>query len=154
MDVIVAGAAIIRGYRLFVARRSRPASQAGYWELPGDRLADGEDEPAALEREFTTEFGVPLSCVDHILGDRALLAWRDEHDDGHDATLRVWRCQFSSELDDADGQPRPSMTAYDESRWVDIDELDSVGPWRDADRLAADEIADYYRNDQTWQTAD
>jgi 8-oxo-dGTP diphosphatase len=150
VDVVVAGAAIIREYRLFVARRSRPASVAGYWELPGDRLADGEDERAALEREFTTEFGVPVNCVDHILGDRALLAWRDHDDEAREATLRVWRCQ----LPGGTGDLWPSMYAYDEAGWVDIDELDSVGPWRDADRLAAGEIADYYRHDETWQVAD
>ncbi|MPZ85057.1 MAG: NUDIX domain-containing protein [Actinophytocola sp.] len=156
MDVIVAGAAIIRDNRLFVARRSQPASMSGYWELPGDQLRADEDERAALQREFTTEFGVNVNCVDRILGDRAILAWRDSDDVGTDATLRIWRCQFPSEasFDITLGDPRPNMYVYDESHWVDIDELDSIGPWRDADRLAADEIADYYRSDEAWQVAD
>jgi 8-oxo-dGTP diphosphatase len=150
--VTVAGAAIVRSHHLFVARRSRPASMAGYWELPGDHLHDDEDERAALEREFTTEFGISLSCVDHILGDRALPDWRDERDENHDATLRIWRCQLPAGYQ-GDG-PRPNLYRYDDAGWIPIDELDSVGPWRAADRLAADEIADFYRNDQIWQVAD
>lgn len=157
-EVIVAGAAIIKNYRLFVARRSRPQSVSGFWELPGDQLGENEDEQAALQREFTTEFSISLRCVDRILSDRRLLTWPAEEDGeaiGH-ATLRVWRCQLPSEatLDVELGEPRPNMYAYDEARWVDVDDLDAVGPWRDADRLMAEEIADYYRSDETWQSAD
>lgn len=153
----MAGAAIIRGSRLFVARRSRPQSMSGYWELPGDEVRAEEDEHTALQREFTTEFSVSLRCVDRILSDRKLQTWPSE--DGEStgaATLRVWRCQLPSEstFDTELGEPRPNMYSYDEARWLDIDDLDAVGPWRDADRLMAEEIADYYRNDDIWQSAD
>ncbi|HEU5469427.1 MAG TPA: NUDIX domain-containing protein [Actinophytocola sp.] len=156
-EVIVAGAAIVRDYRIFVARRSRPQTVAGYWELPGDQVGKDEEERDALQREFTTEFSISLRCVDRILSDRKLLTWPSE--DGEttgDATLRIWRCQLPSEstLDTELGEPRPNMYSYDESRWLDIDDLDAVGPWRDADRLMADEIADYYRSDEIWQMAD
>ena len=156
-EVIVAGAAIVREFRIFVARRTRPQSVAGYWEIPGDQVGANEDEQDALHREFTTEFGISLRCVDRILSDRRLQTWPSE--DGEStggAKLRVWRCQLPSEstLDLELGEPRPSMHSYDESCWLDIDNLDSVGPWRDADRLMADEIADYYRNDDIWQLAD
>lgn len=156
-EVIVAGAAIVREFQLFVARRSRPQSVSGYWELPGDEVRTGEDEQGALQREFTTEFGISLRCVDRILSDRRLLTWPSE--DGEttgDATLRVWRCQLPSEatFDTSLGEPRPNMYSYDEARWLNIDDLDAVGPWRDADRMMADEIADYYRSDDIWQLAD
>jgi hypothetical protein len=156
-EVIVAGAAIIRDYHIFVARRSRPQNLAGYWELPGDEVQLDEDEASALQREFTTEFSISLRCVDRILSDRRLQNWSSEGEEAFaTATLRVWRCQLPSEstLDLALGDPRPNMYTYDESRWLDIDELDAVGPWRDADRLMADEIADYYRADSIWQSAD
>jgi hypothetical protein len=156
-EVVVAGAAIIRNFRLFVAKRSRPQSVSGYWELPGDEVHAGEEENVALQREFTTEFGVSLRTVDRILSDRQLQTWPSE--DGEStggATLRVWRCQLPSEstFDVELGEPRPNMYSYDESCWVDVDDLDSVGPWRDADRMMADEIADYYRSDDVWQSAD
>jgi 8-oxo-dGTP diphosphatase len=157
-EVVVAGAAIVRDFHIFVARRSRPQAMSGYWELPGDELQGGEDEPSALQREFTREFGISLHTVDHILSDRRLQNWPSEEPDaaGTTATLRVWRCQIPREVyfDPSMGEPRPSLVSYDESRWLHIDDLDSVGPWRDADRLMADEIADYYRGDDTWQQAD
>ena len=156
-EVVVAGAAIIRNYRIFVAKRCRPQSVSGFWELPGDEVHQDEDEGQALQREFTHEFGVSLRCVDRILSDRNLQSWRSEDQDGADgATLRVWRCQLPSEATfDTDlGEPKPNMYSYDETCWVDIDDLDSVSPWRDADRMMADEIADYYRNDDIWQMAD
>jgi 8-oxo-dGTP pyrophosphatase MutT (NUDIX family) len=155
-EVIVAGAAIIRDFRLFVARRSRPASMSGYWELPGDELRQDEDEHVAIQREFTTEFGVSVRCVDRILSDRRLISYRTGEDQEADATLRIWRCQLPSEATfDVDvGDPRPNGYDYDDSVWVAIDELDQVGPWREADRITADEIADYYRGDDLWQSAD
>jgi 8-oxo-dGTP diphosphatase len=156
-EVVVVGAAIIRRSQLFVARRNRPQSVSGYWELPGDTVAAGEEEQAALQREFTTEFSVSVRCVDRILSERRLLGWPSE--DGEttgNATLRVWRCQLPSEstFDTERGEPTPNMYSYDESCWLDIDDLDAVGPWRDADRFMAEEVADYYRNDELWQMAD
>jgi hypothetical protein len=156
-EVVVAGAAIVRDYRIFVARRSRPQTVSGYWERPGDEVGPEEDEQSALQREFTHEFSISLHCVDRILSDRRLMSWPSEDGESTgNATLRVWRCQLPSEatLDTEMGDPRPNMYSYDESRWLDIDDLDAVGPWRDADRLMADEIADYYRNDNIWQMAD
>lgn len=156
-EVVVAGAAIVRGFQLFVARRSRPQALAGYWELPGDEVRAGEDESSTLQREFTSEFGVSLHTVDRILSDRLMQNWPSETaESSGNATLRVWRCQIPSEVyvDQELGEPRPCMIAYDESRWLHIDDLDAVGPWRDADRLMAGEIADYYRNDELWQSAD
>ncbi|MFL6142874.1 MAG: NUDIX domain-containing protein [Labedaea sp.] len=156
-EVVVAGAAIVRDFRIFVARRSRPQSVAGFWELPGDEVGQDEGEGDALQREFTTEFGISLHCVDRILSDRRLQSWPDQDGEpGDRATLRVWRCQLPSEsiFDPALGEPKPNMYSYDDSRWVDINDLDEVGPWRDADRMMADEIADYYRNDDIWQMAD
>jgi 8-oxo-dGTP diphosphatase len=155
-DVVIAGAAIVRDFRIFVARRSRPQTVSGYWELPGDEVRTDEDEHEALQREFTTEFSISLRCVDRILGDRRVPSWPAGDGESTAATLRVWRCQFPSEstLDTELGEPRPNMTSYDESCWVDIDDLDAVGPWRDADRMMADEIAEYYRSDELWQSAD
>lgn len=155
-EVVVAGAAIIRDFRLFVARRSRPASMSGFWELPGDELQPGEDERHAIEREFTGEFGVSVRCVDRILSDRRMNSYRTAADESVEATLRVWRCQLPSESTfDLDlGDPRPNMYDYDDSAWVAVDELDAVGPWREADRMTAGEVADYYRADALWQSAD
>lgn len=155
-ETIVLGAAIIRDFRLFVVRRSRPASMSGYWELPGDEVRAGHDERATLQQEFITEFSVPLNCVDRILSDRRLNSWRTAQDESVDATLRIWRCQLPSEstFNVEIGDPRPNMYRYDDSRWVGLDELDAVGPWRDEDRIAAGEVVDYFYGDELWQAAD
>ena len=157
-EVVVAGAAIVRDFQIFVAKRSRPQAMSGYWELPGDEVQAGEDEVSALQREFTREFGISLHTVDRILSDRLLQNWpsEDAGESSGAATLRIWRCQIPSEVyfDQSLGEPRPSMVVYEESRWLHIDDLDAVSPWRDADRLMAGEIADYYRSDDSWQSAD
>ncbi|MBB4910200.1 NUDIX hydrolase [Actinophytocola algeriensis] len=149
---IVLGAAIFRDHRLFVARRSQPPSMAGFWELPGDESTG--DERGTLQDLFATEFGVALRPVDQILSDRVLLSWRDADSQTVDAALRVWRCQFPAEVTFADGEPRPNMYRYDDTSWVPVEELDSVGPWRDEARIAAGEIADWFLSDETWQGAD
>ena len=153
-DTIVLGAAIIRDFRLFVARRSQPPSMAGYWELPGAEL--DSDERGSLEHLFTEEFGIPMSPVDQLLSDRTLLGWNDADGDPVRASLRVWRCQFPREVtvDTEFGDPRPSGHRYDETRWVPLDDLDAVSPWRDEMRISAGELADYYFADVVWQDAD
>ncbi|MCA1655068.1 MAG: hypothetical protein LC635_01060 [Pseudonocardiaceae bacterium] len=153
---VVLGAAIIREFRLFVARRSQPPSMAGFWELPGDEVAPGGDERATLGDLFTNEFGVSLSCVDQIGSDRMLTSWLNAENDAVPASLRVWRCQFPSEMTfDPDlGDPRPSMYRYDDTQWIPVDDLDAVGPWRNEARIAAGELADYYLGDAIWQSAD
>jgi 8-oxo-dGTP diphosphatase len=149
---IVLGAAIVRQHRLFVTRRSQPPSMAGFWELPGDELA--VDEIGTLQDLFTQEFGVAVSPADRILSDRPLLSWRDPENNAVDAALRIWRCQFPAEVYFADGEPRPNMTRYDDIAWLPLDELDSVGPWRDEARIAASEVADWFHGDPVWQSAD
>jgi 8-oxo-dGTP diphosphatase len=153
MEVVVVGAAIVRDGRLFTARRTRPSPVAGSWELPGAEAADG-GETTALDELFRVEFGIDLRCVDRILSDRLLMSWPTST--GGQGVLRVWRCQLpgQSTLDLDAGDPRPALTAYDDTRWVDLADLDAVSPWREADRITAAEIADTYWADEWWQYAD
>lgn len=153
-DTVVLGAAIIRDFRLFVARRSQPPAMSGFWELPGAESTG--DERGTLEELFKHEFGVSISCVDQLLSDRMLLGWQVGDNASVRADLRVWRCQFPSEATfDLDmGDPRPSGYRYDDAKWVPVDELDAVTPWRDEARLSAGEVADYYLADVVWQSAD
>ncbi|GGS37440.1 MULTISPECIES: hypothetical protein [Actinokineospora] len=154
METVVVGAAIVRAGRLFVARRCRPQPVAGYWELPGVEVPEGGSEASALAELFTVEFAIDLRCVDRILSDRALVSWPTST--GDPAVLRVLRCQLPSQstLDLDAGDPRPNLTAYDETDWVDLAQLDAVSPWREADRITAFEVADTYWSDEWWQYAD
>lgn len=153
-STVVLGAAIVHDRQLFVARRSQPPSMAGFWELPGAELAG--DERGAIQDLFAKEFGVQVRCVDQLLSDRMMVGWRNQQDDQVPADLRVWRCQFPSEMtiDTTIGDPSPNMTRYDETSWVPVDDLDAVGPWRDDMRISAGEVADYFLSDVVWQSAD
>ena len=111
--VVVAAAVESRG-RLLAARRTRPASLAGGWELPGGKVEPGEDPAAALVRELREELAVDAEVVGRVAGpvdgDWPL-------DDGH--VLRVLRVRL------LDGEPQPGV-AHDETRWLAPDELDDV----------------------------
>lgn len=148
------GAAIVRGGRLFVARRCHPQPVAGWWELPGAEVPGDASEASVLAELFVVEFGIDLRCADRILSDRVLVSWPTAS--GDSASLRVWRCQLPSQstLDLDAGEPRPNLTAYDETSWTDLSDLDSLSPWREADRMTAFEIADHYWADEVWQCAD
>ncbi len=54
----VCAAAIIREGRVLVGRRNRYIQDPGRWELPGGKLAAGEDPRACLARELFEELGV------------------------------------------------------------------------------------------------
>ncbi len=71
-QIVVAGALIFEG-RLLVAQRARPPELAGLWELPGGKVAPGETDAAALERELEEELGIEVA-VGARLGDDVRLA--------------------------------------------------------------------------------
>lgn len=120
---IVVGAALVRDGRVLAARRTRPASAAGRWELPGGTVEAGEDEVTALARELHEE----LALVDVAVGDRvgpevALPGGR---------VLRIRACR-------ADGEP--AALEHDALRWVGANDLDGLD-WLDADRAVLPALA-------------
>ncbi|MCL6549763.1 MAG: substrate-binding domain-containing protein [Acidothermus cellulolyticus] len=62
----VGGIAVVDG-KLLLVRRGRPPS-AGSWSVPGGRVEPGEDDQAALVREFREETGLLVS-VKELLGE-------------------------------------------------------------------------------------
>jgi hypothetical protein len=150
--IVVAGAAVLCDRRILVAKRLASDYEPGRWMLPSWEV--GEDSVVgavdALEKGFTEEFSTLAHCLFRISVPRDLHDYRSEadfdfdvsQDAETDAQLDVWRCQLEFVGDEA-----PMLFAnrhsYDEVRWVDVDDLDAVGPWRAADRMAADEIAGF-----------
>ena len=119
--VVVAGA-VERFGRLLTARRTRPESVAGRWELPGGKVEPGEDPAAALVRELREELAVDTTVVGRVPGpvdgDWPL-------DDS--SVLRVLRVR----IDRGDPDPDPGV-AHDEVRWLAPRDVTAVA-WLDAD---------------------
>ncbi|MEH3143482.1 MAG: NUDIX domain-containing protein [Mycobacterium kyogaense] len=69
--VVVAGALIEQG-TLLVAQRARPPELAGCWELPGGKVAAGESDARALQRELLEELGIEVSVGARLGADVAL----------------------------------------------------------------------------------
>ncbi len=117
---VVVAAAVERAGRLLAARRTRPASVAGGWELPGGKVEPGGDPAAALVRELREELAVDTEVVGRVVGP---LGGDWPLDDGH--VLRVLRVQLVA------GEPLPGV-AHDEARWLAPTEVDTVA-WLEPD---------------------
>lgn len=61
------GAAIIRGDRCLVARRSATMSNPLLWEFPGGKVEAGEEPAAALVRELHEELRLEVVGVGRLL---------------------------------------------------------------------------------------
>ncbi|MCA0329930.1 MAG: NUDIX domain-containing protein [Actinobacteria bacterium] len=117
--VVVAGAVESRG-RLLSARRSRPASLAGGWELPGGKVEPGEDPAAALVRELREELGIDVDVVGQVPGPLDGDWPLDEA-----SVLRVMRCRIER------GEPAAGI-AHDDVRWLAPGSLADVA-WLEPD---------------------
>lgn len=81
----IAGIAVDSG-RVLVAKRKEGGAIGLRWEFPGGKVEEGEEDKAALRREFEEEFGVevhPLRCLgtgsfSTHSGERLLVAWHVE----------------------------------------------------------------------------
>ncbi len=109
--VPVCAAAVIRDGRVLVGRRRPGIGDSGMWELPGGKLAPGEDPRACLAREIFEEFGVRAQVGDlfavtnHRYADRNIL-------------LIVYRASI----------PAGSLSSTDHDRlfWADAGELQGL----------------------------
>lgn len=115
--MIVVGAAIVRDGRVLAAQRAHPPALAGWWELPGGKVEQGEDERAALVRECREELHLDLALGARVGPDLPI---------GASGTLRVWAAY-------AGNGTEPVAREHAALRWVGPDELDGLR-WLPADR--------------------
>ncbi|MDR1775851.1 MAG: (deoxy)nucleoside triphosphate pyrophosphohydrolase [Actinomycetes bacterium] len=125
----VVGAAVVKNGRVLCARRGgQSRSLAGYWEFPGGKVEDGENEREALVREMREE------CLcDLRVGDR--LATTVHEYDFAIIQLSTYLCDLM------DGGIDPVATEHSELRWVTPDDLRSL-QWAPADTEAVDVLVE------------
>ncbi len=78
-DIHVVGAAIFRGGKCLITRRSARMSHALKWEFPGGKIESGETPEEALRRELMEELGLEIEVGTFLgrgegrLGDRRIV---------------------------------------------------------------------------------
>jgi 8-oxo-dGTP diphosphatase len=112
-QVRVVGVALLAGppgrRRVLAARRTRPASAAGRWELPGGKCVGAEPvEPAAV-REVREELGCEVRVTGRLDGCEPVASG---------VTLEVVTAELVA------GEPLP--LEHDALRWLAADQLEEV----------------------------
>ncbi|HUP19029.1 MAG TPA: (deoxy)nucleoside triphosphate pyrophosphohydrolase [Gemmatimonadota bacterium] len=97
---IVIGVVARADGRFLVQPRAGDAAMEGLWELPGGKVAPGEDHAAALAREIAEETGLTVRVGEPVL------KWCHAYDDRR-VELHAYVCE------PADGERAPRGT-----RWV------------------------------------
>lgn len=129
---VVVAAAIVSAGRVLAAQRSYPPPLAGLWELPGGKVAPGEEEVAALRRECREELGVTIEVGGRVGADLPTA--------GGAATLRVYGATVTAGT--------PTSLEHLGLRWLGPDELDNV-EWLPTDRPLLAELATLLRANLT-----
>lgn len=109
---------IIRNGTVFAAQRGPGKALAGKWEFPGGKIEPGETPEESPARELKEELLIDATVGPHIT--------TTEHTyDFGTIRLSTFHCALT-------GDQEPTLTEHAESRWVPIDELDSLD-WAPAD---------------------
>lgn len=77
--LVVAGVILRDHNEIFIARRASNKHLAGYWEFPGGKVEDNEQEKDCLNRELLEELGINVKVKDffmlnqHQYGDKKIV---------------------------------------------------------------------------------
>ena len=132
-DQLVVAAVLVddleRPSRALAARRTRPESLAGRWELPGGKVEPGEDPLAALHRELEEELGITIEVGEEIVGPVGPgSVWPLTSG----LVMRVWWCAVRTGIPEA-GE------AHDALAWVDAAAINDLA-WLQPDLPLVDAI--------------
>ncbi len=104
----VAAGVIIHHGKVLISKRRKGGSFAGFWEFPGGKLHEGEDERACLKREIKEELDIEVSV-------RPAFYRVATEDEGMGILLSFHRCSWLL------GEPK--TLEVEEFRWVQPEEL-------------------------------
>ncbi|MBO4389114.1 MAG: (deoxy)nucleoside triphosphate pyrophosphohydrolase [Spirochaetales bacterium] len=116
-DVIVSGAAIMKGGRLFVAQRPAKGEAGLKWEFPGGKVEPGETPEQAVVREIREELDASITV-------RSKIAVINYTYTAFHLTMHLFLCTL-------DG-PDPVIREHLAGRWITADELETLD-WAPAD---------------------
>ena len=115
--------------RTLGARRTRPDSLAGRWELPGGKVEADEDPLDALHRELSEELGITVEVGEELLGPGGPgSAWPLTPG----LAMRVWWCAVRTGIPEAG-------VAHDALAWVDAAAINDLA-WLEPDLPLVDAI--------------
>ncbi|MCF2874308.1 MULTISPECIES: (deoxy)nucleoside triphosphate pyrophosphohydrolase [unclassified Tenacibaculum] len=99
---------IYQNDKIFIARKKKGKSLAGYWEFPGGKIEQNENPKKALIRELKEELGMLVS-VENQVGEH-LYQYPDKM-----IKLIAYSCNFI--------EATFNLTDHDTYEWVTIEEL-------------------------------
>jgi 8-oxo-dGTP diphosphatase len=110
--LVVAAALYDAAGRILIAERPQGKHMAGHWEFPGGKVAAGEPEAQALERELHEELGIRVEAA------HAFMRVRHEYPD-RSVELSLWVIERY--------QGTPQGLEGQRLAWVATGELDAAG---------------------------
>lgn len=132
-DQLVVAAVLVddleRPVRALAARRTRPESLAGRWELPGGKVEPDEEPLAALHRELEEELGITVEVGEELVGPGGPgSVWPLTNG----LVMRVWWCAVRTGIPEAGA-------AHDALAWVDAATVNDLA-WLESDLPLVDAI--------------
>ncbi|SHO50254.1 A/G-specific adenine glycosylase [Desulfopila aestuarii] len=100
------------GGKLFIQQRKNEDIWGGLWEFPGGRLEEGEEPAETVVREYREETGFPVKVCNDIT---SVIHFYTRY-------KVVLHC-YAVTLAGSEIQPRPQLTAAQDYRWVEAEEL-------------------------------
>ena len=120
----VVAAVIQHGTEYLITQRREDATLPLLWEFPGGRVESGEDDEAALEREFAERLGAGVEVGRPI-------AFRCHDYDGYTVELVLYEAQL-----DTDGLQAKRVNDF---RWVAASDLSNY-PFPPADQQTLEDF--------------
>lgn len=107
-EILVVGAAIMKGDKLFIAKRPDKGEVGLKWEFPGGKIEPGETPEQAISREIEEELKTEVIIKNFIV------TVKHQYKSFH-LTMHVYLCELIGE--------DPTLVEHIDSRWISANQL-------------------------------